>query len=287
MNKKYEIINLRTKDDNTIFYVLYIVLIFVIVFIIYKLIYNFIPQENFYTNNYNIINKNNTSDNNYENFQTNNTIPSENITNNKSSDNKLTMESLIQQNKELTQMKDIIQEKLDKQSKAIYISQNYNKVDSSSFDDEMIFLLDDFVNTIFPQIDIDNKKIIKTNSDLESVLNQIKQMKNFYQPGDIVKKNSTFDIDKNNICYRHDGKPIKPTQDLLNKYPECMVCSVEPSDNVYNSKAWKTTKTNINKVCLFNPTAQKNSGIPNLQDCQKFCAINNNILPTKSETKKN
>lgn len=286
MNKKYEIINL-SKDDNTIFYVLYIVLIFVIVFIIYKLIYNFIPQENFYSNYFNIENKNDTLVN-YEHFQINNIITSETnkLIDNKS--NKSTMESLIQQNKELTQMKNIIQEKLEKQSKAIYISQNYNKVDSSSFDDEMIFLLDDFANTIFPQIDTDNKKIIKTNSDLESVLNQIKQMKNFYQPGDIVKKNSAFDIDKNNICYRHDGIPIKPTTDLLNKYPECMVCSVEPSEDIYNSKAWKTTKTNINKVCLFNPTAQQNSGIPNLSDCQKFCAINNNkiILPTNSETKK-
>jgi hypothetical protein len=183
------------------------------------------------------------------------------------------MSELIEKNKELTNIKNTIQDKLEQQSKAIYISQNYNKVNSDSFNDEMIFLLYDFSNTKFPEIDFENKKIIDTQSKLESVLSEVKLMKNFYKPGDIVNANSSFDIDKNQICHRHDGKPIKPTVEFLQRYPECMVCSVESEDNVYNNNSWKTTKTNIDKVCLYNPDAESNSGIPNLIDCQKFCNV--------------
>ena len=255
MNKKYEILNSKSNDDCTIFYILYIVLIFVVIFIIYKIIYNFTYTEGF--------------ENSYESFQSQNS-ESEGKLNISSSE---IMAELIDKNKELTNIKNTIQDKLETQSKAIYISQNYNKVDSESFNDEMIFLLYDFSNTQFPEINLDNKKVIKVQSELESVLGEAKLMKNFYKSGDIVTANSTFTIDKNNICHRQNGTQIKPTVEFLQKYPECMVCSVESEQDVYDTNSWKTTKTNINKVCLYNPAAESNSGIPNLTDCQKFCSI--------------
>jgi len=244
MNNKYEILNSKSNYDSIIFYLLYIVLIFVVVFIIFKIIYKF---------------------NNYENFK--------NTTDNQNKLSPETMQELIEKNNELTNIKNSIQDKLEKQSKAIYISQNYDKIDSSSFDNEVDFILGKFNSTTFPQMNLDGKKIINTESDLSSVLNEVKLMKNFYKPGDIVLTNSTFDIDKNKICYRQDGKLIKPTVDFLQKYPECMVCTVESEQNLYESNPWKTTKTNINKVCLYNPTAETNSGIPNLNDCKKFCNV--------------
>ena len=273
MNKKYEILNSKSEDDCTIFYILYIVLIFVVIFIIYKIIYNFTYSERF--NNLLELEKYNGNDNDnlqniYEPFTTSNTTS--NPTLNMTHSNEI-LQELIEKNNQLTNIKNTIQDRLEKQSNAIYISQTYDKVDSSSFDDEMIFLLYEFSNTKFPEIDTDNKKFIQTQPELESVLSEAKLMKNFYKPGDIVTVNSTFGISKNDICHRHNGKLIKPTEEFLQKYPECMVCSVESENNVYDTNSWKNTKTNIDKVYLYNPAAESNSGIPNISDCQKFCGI--------------
>lgn len=292
MNKKYEILNSKSYNECTIFYILYIVLIFVVIFIIYKIIYNFTHSDNFKSLSgleksvENKLKKGSQDELNKE-FIKNNIDKFENIDKEHDSDdnsskdvNKLKKMSpnqilteLIDKNKELTNIKNTIQNKLEQQSKAIYISQNYDKVDSSSFNDELMFLLFSFQNTKFPEINLEKKKTIETKSELESVLSEAKNMKNFYKPGDIVSVNSTFDIDKNNICYRNDGNPIKPTVEFLQRYPECMVCSVESEKDVYNTNSWKTTKTNINKVCLFNPDAESNSGLPNLSDCKNFCGI--------------
>ena len=289
MNKKYEILNSRTSDDCTVFYVLYIVLIFVIIFIIYKIIYYLTNANNISDSNTNQPDTSPTDLNAYqnklivndnlENFETNNldtNVDSEhnNHINYKNLSSQEIVSDLINKNKELLNIKNSIENKLHTQSKAIYISQNYDKVDSSSFDDEMIFLLYDFSNTKFPNIDFKNKKLIETQSELEGILSEAKLMKNFYKPGEIVEANSTFHIDKNQICHRHDGKPIKPTAEFLQKYPDCMVCSVESEKDIYDSNAWKNTHTNINTVCLYNPTAETNSGIPNMEECQKFCSIN-------------
>lgn len=279
MNKKYQILNSKSDDDCTIFYVLYIVLIFVVIFIIYKIIYNFTYSEGFntFTNLDKYSQDYNKSFNSFENFENFQTLPQISVpveqNNLKNIPNSEILAELMSKNQELNNIKNTIQDKLEKQSKAIYISQNYDKVDSSSFDDEIIFLLDDFSYTQFPEIDFDNKKIIETEAELNSILSETKNMKNFYQPGDIVNSNSTFGISKNDICYRHNGQPIKPTPEFIQKYPDCMVCSVESEQDVYDTNTWKNTRTNINKVCLYNPTAESNTGIPNLSDCQKFCGV--------------
>ena len=188
------------------------------------------------------------------------------------------MEELKVKNKELKNIKNTLQDKLMEQSQAIYLSQNFNKVDPSSFNEQLSYLLIDFADTKFPELDMEGKKIINTQSELDNVLSEAAQMKNFYKPGDIVSANSTFNITKDNICYRQNNKPIKPTPDFISKYPSCMVCDVEDeSDNIdlANTPGWQHTKTNISKVCLYNPSAKPNSGIPNLEQCKTFCNISN------------
>ena len=247
MNKKYQIINLKSNEECTIFYILYIVLIFVIIFIIYKIISNFCFAEKFEL----------------------------------ASEKKLTptyiTNELEEKNNELNNLKNTLEERLAAQSKAIYISKNFNKVDTGSFNDELAFLLNNFANTKLPEINIDGKNIIQTQSELDSTLAKASVMKNFYKPGDIVTSDSTFQIEKNDICYRHNGKPINPDSTFMEQYPNCMVCSIEDPAILPNSNAWINTKTNINQVCLYNPTAETNSGIPNLEQCQKFCNISSNV----------
>lgn len=250
MNKKYYIINSTSDENNLIYFILYIVLFFVVIFIVYRLIFYF-----FFTEKFDLINN---SDFNLKNKK----ISTEHILN-----------ELVNKNKELENITNTMQNVLEKQSNAIYISQHFNKVDSSSFNDELNYMLYDFANTKFPTIDFDGKKIINNNQELNVVLDEISKMKNIYKPGDIVLNNSTFDIAKNEICYRNNGKPFKPTKEFLSQYPNCMVCSIEDENNLYDSNGWKNTKTNINKVCLYNPSAESNSGIPNLDQCKKFCQI--------------
>ena len=264
MSKKYQIINSNINTDNTnectVFYLLYIVLFFVIVFIIYKIILCFSsPKEKF-------ANVSTTTTNST--ITTTAPILSQQI-----------IDELKQKNTELTSIKDTLQNKLLEQSQAIYLSQNFNKVNPSSFNDQLSYLLVDFADTKFPELNMDKKKIISTQTELDNVLSEAADMKNFYKPGDIVTSNSTFGIGKNEICYRQNNVPIKPTPDFIAKYPNCMVCEVENEDDdidLTNTPGWKHTKTNISKVCLYNPKANPNSGIPNLSQCKTFCNIGTN-----------
>ncbi len=253
MSKNYEIINsnsnLTNSEECTIFYLLYIVLFFVIVFIIYKII--------FYSNS------------KKEKFENVITTPSTIMSSQE------TLQYLTDKNKELNTIKDTLENKLLEQSQAIYLSQNFNKVDSSSFNDELTYLLVDFADTKFPELDMGNKKIIESQSELNNVLSEAKGMKNFYKPGDIVTTSSTFGITKDNICYRQNNKPIKPTPDFMKKYPNCMVCSIEDDKNLMDTPGWKHTKTNISKVCLYDPNATSKTGTPNLAQCKTFCNIKN------------
>jgi ABC-type maltose transport system permease subunit len=246
MNKKYKIVNSNSYEDYTIFYVLYIVLFFVVIFIIYKIILNFNQSESFV-----------------------------NIENEKKLSSEQLLLNLQEKNNELNNFKNTLEEKLNQQALAVYVNQNFNKVDSSSFNDELSFLLADFANTTLPEINMKGKYLIQTQSEFNNVLAEANNMKNIYQPGDLVTTNSTFNLTKDDICYRSNGKPIKANQNFMNKYPNCMVCSVEGEKNLKNTATWNDTRTNINQVCLYNPSAEANSGIPNLEQCQQFCGITN------------
>jgi len=194
------------------------------------------------------------------------------------------MSKLQEKNNELTNIKNTLQNKLEEQSKAIYVSQNYNKVDPSSFNDELSFLLNDFNNIDIPAASFNGYNIIKTQSELNSVLSEASNMKNIYNPGDIVTQPSSFGITQNNICYRNGRQPIIPSKHFLKQYPNCMVCSVENPQTLLNSDTWADTKTNISQVCLYNPTAESTSGIPNLQMCQEFCNIPSNGLSSSTNS---
>lgn len=262
MSKKYQIINSNidtNSNECTIFYLLYIVLFFVIIFIIYKIIFCFgYPKESF--ENVSTTTTNNTTNNT---TNPNSTIKSPQDV----------MKELEDKNKELNTIKDTLENKLIQQSQAIYLSNNFNKVDSSSFDDQLAYLLVDFADTKLPELDMEGKKIVNTQTELDTVLAEAKNMKNFYKPGDIVNSSSTFGIGKDDICYRHNNKPIKPTPEFMKKYPNCMVCAIEDDKNLTNTQGWKNTKTNISKVCLYDPNATPKTGTPNLEQCKSFCNI--------------
>jgi len=273
MGKKYQIINSNTNinniDECTIFYILYIVLFFVIVFIIYKILFCFSsPKEGFANVSITTIPQTGTQNISKTVSKTEPKTPQQ------------IMNDLKQKNTELANMKDTLQNKLLEQSQAIYLSQNYNKVDPSSFNDQLYYLLVDFADTKFPEINMDKKKVINTQMELDTILADAANMKNFYKPGEIVSANSTFGIGKNEICYRQNNIPIKPTPEFMAKYPECMVCAVEDetNENLFNTPGWKNTKTNISKVCLYDPKAKPNSGIPNLAQCKTFCNVKINNM---------
>lgn len=264
MSKKYQILNSNIESNSkietdsvecTIFYILYIVLFFVFIFIIYKIIFCFgYPKESFA-----------------------NVLSTTTDTKNKTVKSPIdVLKELTDKNKELTTIKDTLENKLIDQTQAFFLSQNFNKVDSSSFNDQLSYLLVEFADTKLPELDMENKKIINNQTELDTVLAESKNMKNYYSPGDIVDSSSTFSITKDDICYRYKNKTIKPTPEFMKNYPNCMVCAIEDDKNLTNTQGWKNTKTNISKVCLYDPKASPNSGIPNLSQCKTFCNIESN-----------
>ena len=124
MNKKYIILNSDNQNNSTIFYLFYIVIIFATLSLFVNL-FSYGRQENFADST--------TKDN-----------------------NKILTE-LETKNKELTLIKTTLENKLKEQSRATYLSSNFNKVDESSFTDEMDFLDIYFENTDLPQIDLNKQ----------------------------------------------------------------------------------------------------------------------------------
>lgn len=179
---------------------------------------------------------------------------------------------LVIENEELNLSKSKLEDDIKNQARAYYISSNFDKIDSESFKG-MDFIAKRFDSDGYPQVNLKNFKVIKNQEQLDDVVNEVKTFKNYYKAGDIVTDNASFNIDKNNICYRADGKPMKLTKAFLKKYPQCMVCSTVNKKDLADSDSWEDTKTNIESVCLFNPDSKKDSGIPNLEGCKKMCNI--------------
>ena len=184
------------------------------------------------------------------------------------------MNRLIIKNEELNLSKSKLEDEIKSQARAYYISSNFDKIEPESFKD-MEFIAKRFDSQGYPQVNLKNFRVIKNQDQLDKVVDEVKTFKNYYKPGDIVTDNSSFNITKDNICYRTDGKPMKVNKQFKEKYPQCMVCSVVDKEDLADSDTWKDTKTNINEVCLFNPESKKDSGIPNLEGCQKMCSISN------------
>jgi len=176
--------------------------------------------------------------------------------------------NLKTENEQLINLKTTLNTLLEEQSRGIYLSNNFNKIDENSFLNELSVLDNDFKKTKLPEIDISKYNVIDNEQEFEKLIEQTKTFKNIYKPGDIVTQDSDFNISKNDICYNnlHNSEEIK-------KYPNCMVCSINNPNTYDVQKSWKNTKTNINSLCLFNPIASESSGILNYDGCKKLCKL--------------
>ena len=247
--------NLNSKKNSQKYcytiYILYIVILIAIVYLIYKFIYvNNDTFDNIYSPN-NILNKIST-------LNTNNISPE-------------IIKELKQTEKNFNNIKDKINNKIKEHDNAVYISNNFNQINPNSFDMNKDFIDLYFNDYNYPSINLTDYKLINNEIELNNLTEQASKFKNIYQPGDIVNAPSSFDnINdfKNKICF-------KSNNDLNKKYSDCMVCSVNPSNDYKNTNSWTNTSTNIKDLCLFNLNAQPNTGIANLDDCKKLCNINN------------
>lgn len=244
MNKKYKIINdfdfkyyitncLNNYIDNDNFFVN--IFYFILILIVISLIYSFIYKNN-----------------SYEKFT------SQNIS-----------QDITHKTHNLSHLVNILNE----YDNNMFISQNFDKIKSGKDDniDELEFVISKFDKRDLPYIPTENKLLINTENELTNIIDKVKNMKNIYKVGDIVNKNSDFNITATDICYKNNKSDISQ-EILIKEYPNCMVCSVTDKKNLHNSPSWHNTHTNINSVCLYNPSST-NSNIPNLSKCQEFCNI--------------
>ena len=188
----------------------------------------------------------------------------------------LTIEQQLQeaktQNNALKMSRETLEESMKKQARALFLSNNFYRIDDSSFNNEISFINNDFVDIRLPASDFNGKTLIKTQQDWNDLLAKANGYKNLYKVGDIVIKPSEYNISKDTICYKDYETHLSNDPNFKKKYPECMVCSVNPDEDYRNTKSWKNTKTNIHKVCLFNPNAPANSTMLNYDGCRKLCS---------------
>lgn len=255
------------KTNSNSYNSLYIIIIIAVVYLIYKFIYSVNKNEPFETP---ILN-NPLLKANLNNNLGSGSVGS-NLTNLTSNISSEVIKELKQTKKEFDSAKEKIFKKIKEHDQAVFISNNFNKVNPDSFDQNNEFM-NLYFNNDYPKIDLSKFKLINDQSELNNLISQASKFKNIYVPGEIVNSPSSFNIDKNQICYQHKGSILNSDPNFMTSYPECMVCSINSSNNYKNMPSWTNTKTNIKEVCLFNPNPEPNSGIPNLQDCKKFCGI--------------
>ena len=197
------------------------------------------------------------------------TTPSEN--------QKLTLEQELQEAKTLANAlkvtKETLEENMQRQARSLFLANNFYKVDDGSFNNELTFINDDFVDIRLPESDFKGKVLISTPAQWKDLLSKANSYKNLYKPGDVVIKPSNYNISKDTICYKDYETHLANDPNFKKKYPECMVCSVNPDEDYKSTKSWKNTQTNIHKVCLFNPNASNDSTILNYNGCKNLCSI--------------
>ena len=250
MNKKYIISNSQDSTNSINYYLLYIIIIFAALCLFCQFLYSY--NEDFATTS----------------APTATFSPYLNNLNNytsKSSNEQV--KNLIIENEQLSNTLTTLEQRLKLQNRLQYISDNYMKINKSSFPDELKLLNLYFASIDLPQIDVSTYNIISTEADFKTLINEAEKFVNMYKPGDIVTSNSTFNVDKNDICYKNINDPA-----YIKSHPDCMVCSV--NSDYLNTPSWNNLKTNINTVCLFDKNTIPNSGIPNASDCKKLCNIN-------------
>jgi len=190
----------------------------------------------------------------------------------------LTIEQQLQEfkstNNALKMSKETLEESMRKQARALYLANNFYRIDDSSLNNEVSFINDDFVDIRLPESDFNGKTLVSTQQEWNDLLTKANGYKNLYKPGDVVIKPADYNISKDTICYKDYETHLSNDPNFKKKYPECMVCSVNPDTDYKNTKSWKNTKTNIHKVCLFNPNAPNDSTILNYNGCKNLCSLN-------------
>ena len=285
-NKKYTIINTSLYSsnfciDNFFYIVIFILLVYLAIQIIFVS-----SQDNFsnYKDYFDVVNATNTtaisspatstSPQNILNTITDNGAL---ITTNATIEtptSEMELQNVQSQVNALKMSKQALEENMKNQARAYYLSNNYYKIDDSSFNNELSFINDDFIDIRLPQSDFNGKSVISTNAEWNDIVSKANSYKNLYNPGDIVIKPSEYNITKDTICYKDYETHLLNDPNFKKKHPECMVCSVNPESDYKNTKSWKNTKTNIHKVCLFDPNAPANSAVLNYDGCRKLCKLN-------------
>jgi hypothetical protein len=272
MTKKYII----TNDNLSIDYLFYIVIFLLTIYLIIQIITNNSHLQSL-TQNENFINNIHTELENLPIIKSTNSehqILKKNIT---SLPLPLTIEQQLQeiksQNNALKISKSMLEENIKKQNRTLFLSENYYKIEDNSFNNQLEFINDDFANVKLPEKNLNGKTIISNNIDWHNLLTKASEYKNSYNVGDVVLKSSDFNISKDDICYKDYSTHLSSDPNFKKKFPECMVCSINPESNYTNTNSWKNTKTNIQKVCLFNPNVSDNSSILNYNGCKKLCNI--------------
>jgi hypothetical protein len=293
MNKKYTIVNNALNGSSlcidNLFYIL--ILILALYLIIQLVSMNYKDEFNNYKENFDNNTNNTVQNNNSAITQTAQSSPAtsssaQNIANTISSvsttteeNQKLTLEQELQEAKTLANAlkvtKETLEENMQKQARALFLAKNYYKVDDSSFNNQLTFINDDFDDIRLPESDFKGKILVSTPAQWKDILTRAGSYKNLYKPGDVVIKPSNYNISKDTICYKDYETHLANDSNFKKKYPECMVCSVNPDEDYKNTKSWKNTQTNIHKVCLFNPNAPNDSTVLNYNGCKNLCNLKN------------
>lgn len=271
MNKKYTIVNSSLNDSEMcVDYFFYIVIIILIIYLITQYVLSDY-KDNFNSN----INENFSNDSSID-----TTAESKPIVGIKTSSEvktqpnlELQLQEIKLQNDALKMSKEALEESIKKQERALFLAHNYYRIDDDSFNNEVAFINGNFSDIRLPESDFKNKILISGITDLNKLMQRTSQYKNLYKVGDIVLHSSDNNISKDDICYKDYSANIKKDEDFKKKYPECMVCSVNPESDYKNTPSWKNTKTNIHKVCLFNPNAPNDSTTLNYSGCKKLCGV--------------
>ena len=300
MTKKYSILNTNFNRNNfTMDYIFYIVIFILTVYFIIQFTFinyneyfeNLQNKQSSMTNQENIKSTINTKNNNLNNQLNNQLNEKKQMQETKPEtkpeiENKtktplqiaspnFNIEQELQEikihNDALLKEKNVLEEKMKKQSRSVYLSNNFYKIDDSSFNNQVSFINDNINDVRLPESEFTNKKLIKTQQEWNNILKKANDYKNLYKVGDVVIKPSDYNITKDDICYKDHKQIMSSEPDFKTKYPECMVCSVNPETDYKNTKSWKNTKTNIHKVCLFNPSTSTNSSILNYDGCKNLC----------------
>jgi hypothetical protein len=273
MNKKYTIVNSSLNPSEfCVDYFFYIIIIILVVYLVAQLI------NSNYKDNFSLgINENFDSSRPDSIKITAESTPVLGVKSTTEANLYPSLELQLQearlQNDALVNTKKELEEAINKQKRAMFLAKNYYKIDDGSFGNQIEFINGNFSDIRLPESDFNNKTLITGMGDWNKMMEKTSQYKNLYSQGDIVLHPADNNISKDNICYKDYSSNLSSDPEFKKKYPECMVCSVNPESDYKNTPSWKNTKTNIHKVCLFNPNAPDDSTVLNYSGCKKLCGM--------------